>query len=427
MLDNKILRNNAEEVANKLKTRGFNFDFKEFLELEVKRKKLQITTQELQNKRNIISKDIGKTKASGGDLKPLLKKVEEFSAELAQNKKTLEIVQEKLTSITLNLPNIPHINTPIGAMEADNKIISKWGEIPQFDFEISDHTDLGEKLGLDFTRASKIAGARFSLLTGALAKLHRALIQFMLDEHIKNNYVEAYVPYLVNADSLYGTGQLPKFEIDLFKTFLHGSEDDAKPLYLIPTAEVPLTNIHRDEIIKEQDLPIKYTAHTPCFRSEAGAYGRDTKGLIRQHQFEKVELVQIVKAQDSDKVLIELTQSAENILQALKLPYQKVALCSGDIGFSANQTYDLEVWLPAQNTYREISSCSSFGDFQARRLNLRYKNSENKTELLHTINGSGLAVGRTLVAIMENYQNIDGSISIPKVLQNYMGGLTIIR
>jgi seryl-tRNA synthetase len=317
---------------------------------------------------------------------------------------------------------------PIGNDENDNQIISTWGEVPQFDFEIQDHVDLGESLGgLDFKTASKISGARFIVMSGQIAKLHRALTQFMLDTHTNNGYTETYVPYLVNADSLYGTGQLPKFEEDLFKTSLHGEEGEAKELYLIPTAEVPLTNIARDTIIDESYLPRQYVAHTPCFRSEAGSYGRDTRGLIRQHQFEKVELVHIVKPEESYQVLEQLTQNAENILQQLGLAYRKVALATGDLGFSAAKTYDLEVWIPSQNTYREISSCSNFEDFQARRMNLRYKNPNGEMKNLHTLNGSGLAVGRTLVAIMENYQNADGSITIPECLRVYMNGQNLIK
>ncbi len=327
------------------------------------------------------------------------------------------------------MPNIPHGSVPEGSSEDDNVEVLKWGQPRQYDFEVKDHVDLGETHGLDFAAAAKISGARFSVMMGKIAYLHRALTQFMLDQHTQENgYTEAYVPYLVNAESLTGTGQLPKFEADLFKTHLHGEDDDAKVLYLIPTAEVPITNMMRDTVVKASDLPLKFVAHTPSFRSEAGAYGRDTRGLIRQHQFEKVELVQIVKATDSYQVLEELTGHAEGILQALELPYRKVVLCAGDLGFSAAKTYDLEVWLPGQNAYREISSCSCFEDFQARRLQLRWKNpATNKPELLHTLNASGLAVGRTLVAVMENYQNADGSIKIPQTLQKYMNNQQEIK
>lgn len=428
MLDNKLLRNNAKKVAQLLQTRGYEFDLVQFNQLESTRKELQIKTQDLQNQRNDISKNIGIAKKNGKDVSDLLSQVGKFADLLDTNKKDLQVILKQLNDIVLAIPNIPHHSVPIGKNEDDNQVLSKWGVLKKFDFPILDHIELGGKIGLDFNRASKISGARFSVITGKLAKLHRALIQFMLDTHTeKNGYCETYVPYLVNADSLYGTGQLPKFSADLFKTYLHAEGSDSKELYLIPTAEVPLTNMHRDEIIKEDDLPIKYTAHTPNFRSEAGAYGRDTRGLIRQHQFEKVELVQIVRAETSEQVLEKLTNDAENILQVLELPYQKTVLCTGDIGFSACKTYDLEVWLPAQNTYREISSCSLFGDFQARRLNLRTKNTDGKTELLHTLNGSGLAVGRTLVAIMENYQNKDGTISIPKALQGYMNGESLVK
>ena len=327
------------------------------------------------------------------------------------------------------IPNIPHPSVPEGQSEDDNIELTKWGEPKKFDFEPKDHVDLGESLGLDFSTAAKISGSRFVVITGKLAKLQRALTQFMLDQHTeKNGYTETYAPYLVNADSLRGTGQLPKFEADLFKTHLHGEEGEAKALYLIPTAEVPVTNIVRDSILKDSELPLKFVAHTPCFRSEAGSYGKDTRGLIRQHQFEKVELVQISKPDKSYDVLEELTQHAEGILKLLELPYRKVILCTGDLGFSSAKTYDLEVWLPGQASYREISSCSCFEGFQARRMQLRWKNPESKeSEFLHTLNGSGLAVGRTLVAVIENYQNADGSITIPKVLQSYMGGITTIK
>ena len=429
MLSKKQLRNDIEGVAKALSKRGFSFDIKALSELENSRKKIQVETQELQNLRNTKSKSIGKAKAAGEDIAPLLAEVSDLGDKLDAAKTQLGEIQTQIDDIVLSLPNVPHESVPAGASEDDNVEISTWGEPTQFDFEVKDHVDLGELHGLDFATAAKISGARFSVMTGKVARLHRALTQFMLDQHTEvNGYTEAYVPYLVNSDSLYGTGQLPKFEADLFKTHLHGEEGEAKALYLIPTAEVPVTNIMRDEMVKESDLPIKYVAHTPSFRSEAGAYGRDTRGLIRQHQFEKVELVQVVKAEESYQVLESLTAHAEGILQALELPYRKVNLCAGDLGFSSAKTYDLEVWLPAQNTYREISSCSCFEDFQARRMQIRYKNPETgQSELLHTLNGSGLAVGRTLVAVMENYQSADGSIKIPTVLQPYMGGLTMIN
>jgi len=429
MLSKKQLRNEIKKVAELLQRRGFTFDIEQYNNLETKRKQLQIETQDLQNERNVQSKSIGKAKANGENIEPLLKQVADLGEKLESAKNTLTEVQNQIDEIELTLPNIPHESVPDGASEDENVEVLKWGNPRSFDFEIKDHVDLGENLGLDFKSAAKISGARFSVIKGELAKLHRALIQFMLDTHTEHHgYSEVYVPYLVNADSLLGTGQLPKFEEDLFKTHLHGEEGDAKALYLIPTAEVPVTNLVRDSIIDENDLPIKYVAHTPSFRSEAGAYGKDTRGLIRQHQFEKVELVQIAKAEDSYKILEELTQDAESILKALELPYRKVILCAGDLGFSSAKTYDLEVWLPGQNAYREISSCSCFEDFQARRMKLRYKNSNSEEmELLHTLNGSGLAVGRTFVAILENYQEEDGSVTIPNVLRPYMNGKTVIN
>ncbi|MEK9779371.1 MAG: serine--tRNA ligase [Gammaproteobacteria bacterium] len=429
MLSKKQLRNEIKKVAELLQRRGFTFDIEQYNNLETERKQLQIETQDLQNERNVQSKSIGKAKANGEDIEPLLKQVANLGEKLESAKNKLTEVQNQIDEIELTLPNIPHESVPDGASEDENVEVLKWGNPRSFDFEIKDHVDLGENLGLDFKSAAKISGARFSVIKGDLAKLHRALIQFMLDTHTEHHgYSEVYVPYLVNADSLLGTGQLPKFEEDLFKTHLHGEEGDAKALYLIPTAEVPVTNLVRDSIIDENDLPIKYVAHTPSFRSEAGAYGKDTRGLIRQHQFEKVELVQIARAEDSYKILEELTQDAESILKALELPYRKVILCAGDLGFSSAKTYDLEVWLPGQNAYREISSCSCFEDFQARRMKLRYKNSNSEEmELLHTLNGSGLAVGRTFVAILENYQEEDGSVTIPNVLRPYMNGKTVIN
>jgi seryl-tRNA synthetase len=390
---------------------------------------IQVQTQELQNLRNTKSKAIGKAKASGEAIEPLLEEVSNLGKKLDDVKASLTNLQLKIDEIVMAIPNLPHASVPEGASESDNLELLKWGEPKKFEFKPKDHVDLGEILGIDFAAAAKISGARFVVMTGKIAKLQRALTQFMLDHHTEvNGYTETYVPYLVNADSLTGTGQLPKFEADLFKTHLHGEEGEAKALYLIPTAEVPVTNIVRDSIIKESDLPLKFVAHTPCFRSEAGSYGRDTRGLIRQHQFEKVELVQISKPTDSYDVLEELTAHAEGILKLLELPYRKVTLCTGDLGFSSAKTYDLEVWLPGQSAYREISSCSCFEGFQARRMQLRWKNSDTKeSEYLHTLNGSGLAVGRTLVAVIENYQNADGSITVPKVLHSYMGGLTKIK
>ena len=429
MLSKKQLRSDIEAVEISLKKRNFSFDINQLNGLENKRKKNQVETQELQNLRNTQSKAIGKAKAAGEDIKPLLDAVADLGDKLDEAKSELQSILVQIDDIVMAMPNIPHESVPEGNSEDDNVEVSKWGEPGQYDFEVKDHVDLGEAHGLDFETAAKISGARFSVMTGKIARLHRALTQFMLDQHVENNgYTEAYVPYLVNAESLTGTGQLPKFEADLFKTHLHGEEGDAKTLYLIPTGEVPITNMFRDTIVKEADLPLKFVGHTPSFRSEAGAYGRDTRGLIRQHQFEKVELVQVAKAQDSYQLLEELTGHAESILQALELPYRKVNLCAGDLGFSAAKTYDLEVWLPGQNAYREISSCSCFEDFQARRLQLRWKNPEtNKPELLHTLNGSGLAVGRTLVAVLENHQQTDGSIRVPDVLHSYMGGITVIN
>ena len=429
MLDSKLLRGNIDFVVEQLKRRDFSFDVNEFNKLEDKRKVIQVETQDLQNLRNTKSKLIGQVKSSGEDIKPLLAEVSDLGQKLDNAKSALNAIQLEIDKIIMAIPNIPHPSVPEGTSEDDNLELLKWGKPKKFSFEAKDHVNLGEPLGLDFSTAAKISGSRFVVITGKLAKLQRALIQFMLDHHTeKNGYTETYAPYLVNSDSLTGTGQLPKFEADLFKTHLHGEEGEAKALYLIPTAEVPVTNIVRDSIIKDTDLPLKYVAHTPCFRSEAGSYGRDTRGLIRQHQFEKVELVQISKPEKSYEILEELTEDAEGILKLLELPYRKVLLCTGDLGFSSAKTYDLEVWLPGQEAYREISSCSCFEDFQARRMQLRWKSPTTKdTEFLHTLNGSGLAVGRTLVAVIENYQNADGSITIPEVLQAYMGGLTKIK
>ena len=429
MLENKLLRGSINFVVEQLKRRNFTFDVDEFNNLEDQRKVIQVQTQELQNLRNTKSKAIGKAKASGEAIEPLLEEVSNLGKKLDDAKASLTNLQLKIDEIVMAIPNLPHASVPEGASESDNLELLKWGKPKKFEFKPKDHVDLGEMHGIDFAAAAKISGARFVVMTGKIAKLQRALTQFMLDHHTEvNGYTETYVPYLVNADSLTGTGQLPKFEADLFKTHLHGEEGEAKALYLIPTAEVPVTNIVRDSIIKESDLPLKFVAHTPCFRSEAGSYGRDTRGLIRQHQFEKVELVQISKPTDSYDVLEELTAHAEGILKLLELPYRKVTLCTGDLGFSSAKTYDLEVWLPGQSAYREISSCSCFEGFQARRMQLRWKNFDTKeSEFLHTLNGSGLAVGRTLVAVIENYQNADGSITVPKVLQGYMSGLTKIK
>ncbi len=429
MLESKLLRGNIDFVVEQLTRRNFSFDVAEYNKLEDQRKVIQVQTQDLQNLRNTKSKAIGQAKASGENIEPLLEEVSDLGEKLDNAKSALNDLQLKIDEIVMAIPNIPHPSVPEGQSEDDNIELSKWGEPIKFNFEPKDHVDLGEMHGIDFAAAAKISGSRFVVITGKVAKLQRALTQFMLDQHTeKNGYTETYAPYLVNADSLTGTGQLPKFEVDLFKTHLHGEEGEAKALYLIPTAEVPVTNIVRDSILKGSELPLKFVAHTPCFRSEAGSYGKDTRGLIRQHQFEKVELVQISNPDNSYDVLEELTEHAEGILKLLELPYRKVILCTGDLGFSSAKTYDLEVWLPGQSAYREISSCSCFEGFQARRMQLRWKNPETKeSEFLHTLNGSGLAVGRTLVAVIENYQNADGSITIPKVLQSYMGGLTTIK
>ena len=423
MLDPKLLRKDIDAVAAQLKKRGYTLDVEQFNALEGQRKSLQMRTQELQNERNVKSKSIGKAKAQGEDIKPLLAEVATLGDEHKQAEQELAKLLAEIDSLVMGIPNILHDSVPEGLSENDNVEISKWGEPTSFDFEPKDHVDLGLPNGwMDFEAASKLTGSRFVVMRAEMARMHRALIQFMLDTHTQEHgYSEVYVPYMVNQDSLRGTGQLPKFEEDLFK--LNGEQE----YYLIPTAEVPVTNLVRGEILDDKDLPIKYTCHTPCFRSEAGSYGKDTRGLIRQHQFEKVEMVQIVKPEDSEATLEALTGHAETILQKLELPYRKIILCGGDTGFSSTKTYDLEVWLPAQNTYREISSCSSFADFQARRMKARYRNPETKkTEFVHTINGSGLAVGRTLVAILENYQQADGSIRVPTVLQAYMGGLELL-
>jgi len=422
MLDPKLIRAELDVVAKKLANRGYTLDVESLAALEEKRKKLQMRTQDLQSLRNNSSKSIGKAKASGEDIAPLLAAVADLGDKLNDAEAELRNVQLELDDILLGVPNLPHDSVPIGIDENDNEELRRWGEVKSFNFEVKDHVALGADLkGMDFETAVKISGSRFTVLSGLLARMHRALTQFMLNTHSgEHGYTETYVPYLVNADSLRGTGQLPKFEEDLFQMGDGG-------YYLIPTAEVPLTNIVRDEIIEDADMPRKFVAHTPCFRSEAGSYGRDTRGLIRQHQFEKVELVQVVRPEESYDTLEALTGHAEKILQALNLPYRVMTLCSGDMGFSSAKTYDLEVWLPAQDTYREISSCSNFEDFQARRMLARYRPADGgKPVLAHTVNGSGLAVGRTLVAVMENYQNADGSITVPEVLRPYMGGIETI-
>ncbi len=423
MLDPKLFRQDLEQVANQLLRRNIQLDVDFLEQLETQRKDVQTRTQELQAERNASSKQIGKAKSQGQDIQPLLQQIESLGDELKQQESKLNHIQQQLHNYYLQLPNILDQAVADGNSEEDNIEIMRWGEPGLLGLEAKDHVDLGVNLGqMDFEVAAKMTSSRFVTMRGSLARLHRALIQFMLDTHtVKHGYTECYVPYLVNAASLTGTGQLPKFEEDAFKV------DFDPRLYLIPTAEVPVTNMVRDEILDATQLPLRLTAHTPCFRSEAGSYGRDTRGMIRQHQFEKVELVQIVRPEDSSTALEELTGHAESILQQLELPYRKVLLCAGDTGFSSAKTYDLEVWLPGQQQYREISSCSNFRDFQARRLKARWRNPETgKPELVNTLNGSGLAVGRTLVAVMENYQQADGSIQVPDVLKPYMGATTVI-
>ena len=424
MLDPKLIRSDISAVAAQLKRRGYDLDVSAIENLEVKRKEYQVHTEQLQSERNTKSKSIGKAKAAGEDIQPLLDEVAGLGESLDKAKAKLGDIQEQLDAILMGIPNLPHESVPDGKDEADNVEIRRWGEPRQYDFEIKDHVDIGAGLdALDFDTASKLTGSRFVVMRGQMAKLHRALTQFMLDLHTsEHGYTEVYVPYIVNSDSLRGTGQLPKFEEDLFCV------DRDAGYYLIPTAEVPVTNLARGEIIDADDMPLKLTSHTPCFRSEAGSYGKDTRGMIRQHQFEKVEMVQLVKPDDAWDALEELTTHAETVLQRLELPYRVVVLCSGDIGFSAAKTYDLEVWLPGQQAYREISSCSCFTDFQARRMQARWRNpATGKPELVNTINGSGLAVGRTLVAILENYQQADGSVVVPDALKPYMNGLEKIQ
>jgi seryl-tRNA synthetase len=420
MLDPKLLRTDPEAVAENLARRGYKLDVARLNELEESRKKWQIRADELRNERNTNAKAVGRAKAQGQDVAPLLKQVESLGAELEKAEAELSAVQRELESIALGIPNLLHESVPDGRDETANVEIRRWGEPRQFDFKPRDHVEIGEGLAqMDFAAAGKVSGARFSVLTGSLARLQRALIQFMLDLHTtEHGYRETYVPYIVNGQSMLGTGQLPKFEADLFA--LKGEQN----FYLIPTAEVPVTNLVRDTIIEANALPLRFVAHTPCFRSEAGSYGKDTRGMIRQHQFEKVELVHIVSPKDSYAEHELLTKHAEEVLKRLGLPYRVVQLCAGDIGFGSAKTYDLEVWLPAQNTYREISSCSNFEAFQARRMQARWRNPETgKPEPLHTLNGSGVAAGRALVAVLENYQQADGSVLVPEVLRPYMGGL----
>ncbi len=423
MIDPKLLRQSAKEVAENLARRGHVFDADAYLALDEQRKTLQVDVEALRNERNVSAKSIGKAKASGEDVEPLLAAVKDLGDRLDISEAKLHDVQAAVQSIELGLPNLLQDDVPNGKDDAENVEVRRWGDIPEFDFEPQDHVDLGTSLGmLDFDAASRVSGSRFTVMRGPLARMQRALIQFMLDVHTSDNgYEETYVPYLVKSDALQGTGQLPKFEADLFKI------EGESPYYLIPTAEVPLTNLARESILEAAELPRRLCAHTPCFRSEAGSYGKDTRGMIRQHQFEKVELVHLVKPDESDEALEELTANAENILQRLELPYRVVTLCSGDVGFSGAKTYDLEVWLPGQQKYREISSCSNCTDFQARRMQARWRNPDTgKPELLHTLNGSGVAAGRALIAIMENYQQADGTLRIPDVLQPYMSGAKLV-
>jgi len=422
MLEIQQLRNDLDNVVAKLASRKFVLDTATFTALEAERKTVQTRTQDLQAKRNNASKQIGIAKSKGEDVAVIMAEVAGLGDQLKADELRLTEIQTELQTLLLNVPNLPHESVPVGKDETDNVEVRKVGTPRSFDFEVKDHTDVGTPLGLDFDTGAKLSGARFTLMRGQIAKLHRAIAQFMLDTQTEQHgYTECYTPYMVNAETLIGTGQLPKFEEDLFSL----AHNDSK-LYLIPTSEVTLTNTVRDEIVAAESLPIKLTAHTPCFRSEAGSYGKDTKGMIRQHQFDKVEMVQIVHPEKSYEALEEMVGHAENILKTLELPYRVVSLCTGDMGFGAAKTYDLEVWLPAQNTYREISSVSNCEAFQARRLQARFRNAQGKPELVHTLNGSGLAVGRTLVAVLENYQNADGSVTIPKALQAYMGGKTAI-
>lgn len=431
MLDIQLFRKDIDAVAQRLATRGFQLDVAAFQALEAERKQLQTQTEELQARRNSLSKQIGMLKGKGEDASAVMAEVGGIGDALKASAARLEEIQAQLAEIMEAIPNLPHESVPVGRDETGNVEVRRVGTPRSFDFEVKDHVDVGERLGLDFDTASKVTGSRFAMLRGAIARMHRALVQLMLDTHtLEHGYTEMYVPYIVNAASMRGTGQLPKFEEDLFKVPRKvGGENSeggerTENFYLIPTAEVPLTNIVRDAIVAGDKLPLRFVAHTPCFRSEAGSYGRDTRGMIRQHQFDKVELVQVVQPEHSFEALEQLTGHAEAILKKLDLPFRTMVLCTGDMGFGSTKTYDLEVWIPAQGTYREISSCSNMGDFQARRMQARFRAGQGKPELLHTLNGSGLAVGRTLVAILENYQNADGSLTVPAALQPYLGGLT---
>ena len=428
MLDIQLLRNDLATVTARLATRGYIFAAEQFAALEAERKSVQAGTQELQARRNASSKQIGIAKSKGEDVSAIMAQVGTLGDELKAAEERLAVIQAQLQEFLLGVPNLPHDSVPLGKSEADNLEVRRWGTPRAFDFEVRDHVDVGAALGLDFDTGAKLTGARFTFMKGPAARLHRALAQFMLDvQTLEHGYTECYTPYIVNADTLRGTGQLPKFEADLFAAKKGGQEGEGETLYLIPTSEVTLTNTVRDEIVPLDALPIKLTGHTPCFRSEAGSYGRDTRGMIRQHQFDKVEMVQIAHPEQSYAVLEEMVGHAEAILQKLGLPYRVVALCTGDMGFGASKTYDLEVWLPAQNTYREISSVSNCEAFQARRMQARFRSAQNKPELVHTLNGSGLAVGRTLVAVLENYQNADGSVTVPQALRPYLGGLELLK
>ncbi|WP_426088975.1 serine--tRNA ligase [Janthinobacterium sp. PSPC1-1] len=428
MIDIQLLRKDIATVAERLATRKFQLDVAGFNALEAERKAIQTRTEELQGKRNALSKQIGMLKGKGEDTSAVMAQVAGLGDELKADEAALTVVQAKLSDFIMAVPNLPHESSPVGTDESGNVEVRKVGTPRTFDFEVKDHVDVGAPLGLDFEVATKLTGSRFSVMKGGIARLHRALAQFMLNTHVdEHGYTECYTPYMVNADSLRGTGQLPKFEADLFSVKKGGAEGEGEIFYLIPTSEVTLTNIARDEILALDQLPLKMTAHTPCFRSEAGSYGRDTRGMIRQHQFDKVEMVQVVHPDTSYQVLDDMVGHAEAILQRLGLPYRVMSLCTGDMGFGATKTFDLEVWLPAQNTYREISSLSNCEAFQARRMQARFRNAAGKPELVHTLNGSGLAVGRTLVAVLENYQQADGSVEIPAVLRPYMGGLTHLK
>lgn len=434
MIDPQLLRKDIAAVAARLATRKFQLDVEKFNTLESERKSLQTRTEELQAKRNQLAKAIGMKKGKGEDAAAEMAEATQINVDMESGAARLVILQVEIADFLMGIPNLPDETVPVGKDETENKEVKSWGTIPEFAFPVKDHVDLGAPLGLDFESAAKISGSRFVVLKGPVARLHRALAQFMIDLHTtQHGYEELYVPLMVNAASMRGTGQLPKFEEDLFKVPRQmGGEDGAgeakiENFYLIPTAEVPVTNLVRDTITTAEELPLKFAAHTPCFRSEAGSYGRDVRGMIRQHQFEKVELVQIAKPEDSMQLLEELTSHAEKVLELLELPYRKVLLCTGDMGFGSTKTYDLEVWIPSQNAYREISSCSNMGDFQARRMQARYKAGQGKPELVHTLNGSGLAVGRTGVALLENCQQADGSIAIPKALRPYLGGLEVLK